>query len=151
MIHGEGSSKELIDGALNDLHKSFAALTQDEQKYANIFLHDIQSGNVAVEPGKTLRDYITEYQYKAKNDQIQGLAAILGIDQPLLRTFMDLKVTETNINEFGRFDELKNTVDKARAKAYFEKVENTTIPAFKVNIKVDALLRKFIIGGGFEV
>ena len=151
LIHGEGSSKELIDGALNDLHKSFAALTQDEQKYANIFLHDIQSGNVAVEPGKTLRDYITEYQYKAKNDQIHGLVAILGIDQPLLRTFMDLKVTETNINEFGRFDELKNTVDKARAKAYFEKVENTTIPAFKVNIKVDALLRKFIIGGGFEV
>ena len=29
---------------LDDLHKSFAALTQEEQKYAALFLHDIQRG-----------------------------------------------------------------------------------------------------------
>lgn len=151
LINGEEISKGLIAGALSDLHKSFAALTQEEQKYANIFIHDIQSGSIEVESGKTLRDYITEYQYKAKNDQIHGLTTLLGIDEKLLRNFMDLKITKNNINEFGRFDQLKNTVDKVRAKAYFEKLENTTIPAFKVNIKVDELLRNFIIGGGFEV
>lgn len=38
--------KALQDGAetaavLDELHKSFATLTQEEQKYANIFLHDV--------------------------------------------------------------------------------------------------------------
>ena len=31
-----------------------------------------------------------------------------------------LDLTESNINEFGRFDDLKNSVDKARAKTFFE-------------------------------
>ena len=34
---------------------------------------------------------------------------------------MGLGLTKTNINEFGRLDELKKSVDKAKAKAYFEK------------------------------
>ena len=55
--------KALQDGeetasVLDELHKLFAALTQKEQKYANIFLHDVHSGDVTVEDGKTLRYYI---------------------------------------------------------------------------------------------
>lgn len=37
-------------------HKTFATLSQEEQKYANIFLHDIQRGDVEVTVGKSLRD-----------------------------------------------------------------------------------------------
>ena len=29
-------------------------------------------------------------------------------------------VNDKNLNDFGRFDALKETVDKAKAKAYFE-------------------------------
>ena len=82
-------------------------MNQEEQKYANIFLHDVQRGDVFVEEGKTLRDYITEYQFKAKNDQIHRFADTIGIDEDKLRCMMELKLTETNINEFGRLDELK--------------------------------------------
>jgi len=64
---------------------------------------------------------------------------------------MSSGLTEANINEYGRFDELKNTVDKDKAKAYFEKLEGTTIPAFKVNIRVHNLLQKFIIEDGFDI
>lgn len=32
---------EEIAAVLDELHKSFASLTQEEQKYANIFLHDV--------------------------------------------------------------------------------------------------------------
>ena len=85
LIRHEGSKKELIDDALEELHKTFATLSQEEQKYANIFLHDVQRGDVLPEQGKTLRDYITEYQYKAKNDQIHCFAEILGIDEEKLR------------------------------------------------------------------
>ncbi|MEG1718626.1 MAG: hypothetical protein RR333_08340, partial [Bacteroidales bacterium] len=116
-----------------------------------LFLHDIQRGDATMEDGETLRDYITAYQVKAQNDQIQYISAALGIDESKLRSMMGSRVTETNINEFGRFDDLKSTVDKAKAKAYFEKAENASIPLFKVNIKIDSLLRKFILEGGFDV
>jgi len=51
---------------LDELRKSFAMLTQEEQKYANIFLNDVASGNAKMKSGNTFRDYITEYQFKAR-------------------------------------------------------------------------------------
>ena len=151
LIRHEGSKKELIDDALEELHKTFATLSQEEQKYANIFLHDVQRGDVLPEQGKTLRDYITEYQYKAKNDQIHCFAEILGIDEEKLRTMMGLKLTEANINEFGRLDDLKKSVDKTKAKQFFEVKEQTRLTPPKVNMRIDKFLRDFILGGGFEI
>ncbi len=151
LIHSDDASEELTEQALNELHKSFATLNQDEQKYANIFLHDVQRGDVFVEEGKTLRDYITEYQYKAKNDQIHRVAVAFGLNEEKLRNMMDLKLTEANINEFGRLDELKNTVDKVKARAYFEQKEGIKLNPPKVNMKTDTLIRKFILSGGFEI
>lgn len=148
--------KALQDGAetasvLEELHKSFATLTQEEQKYANIFLHDVQNGDVTVDEGKTLRDYITEYMTSAKNDQIHRFATTIGVDEGLLRSFMQLKVTEANINEFGRFDNLKQSVDVALAKAYFESVSGESIKTFRIPMMIDQLLRRFIFEGGFDI
>jgi type I restriction enzyme R subunit len=39
----------------------------------------------------------------------------------------------------------------AKAKAYFEKLENTKLPPFKVNIKVHNLLQAFILKGGIDI
>jgi type I restriction enzyme, R subunit len=136
---------------LDDLHKSFATLTQEEQKYANIFLHEVASGNARMENGKTFRDYITEYQLKAKNDQIQSISRILGVDEKKLRNLLAANVNKANINEFGRFDDLKSSVDKVKAKEYFEKLENVKIPPFKINIRVHNLLQEFILKGGFDI
>jgi type I restriction enzyme, R subunit len=133
------------------LHKSFASLTQEEQKFANIFIHDVQSGNASIKSGKTFREYITEYQFNAKNAEIHQISQALGLEEVKLRNMMNSGISESNINDFGHFEELKNTVDKTKAKEYFEKLENQTIPPFKINIRVDSLLREFIIGGGFEV
>ncbi|GKS13713.1 DEAD/DEAH box helicase [Paenibacillus chitinolyticus] len=136
---------------LDDLHKSFATLTQEEQKYANIFLHDVESGNAKMESGKTFREYVTEYQFRAKNDQIRRVSRFLGVDERKLRNLMAANVTEASINEFGRFDDLKASVDKAKAKDYFEKLENANIPIFKINIKVHNLLQEFILKDGFDI
>ena len=57
---------------------------------------------------------------------------------------------DSNINEFGRFDDLKKTIDIDKAKEYFEKIENREVPIFEVNLKIDKLLRKFIIDGNLE-
>ncbi|CAG0983452.1 Type-1 restriction enzyme R protein [Methanosarcinales archaeon] len=140
-----------LQQTLDELHKSFASLTQEEQKYSNILLHDVQSGNTTLESGKTFKEYITEYQFKAKNAEIYRISQLLGLDETKLRNIMNSGITESNINEYGRFDELKNTVDKNKAKEYFEKLESSTIPPFKINIKVHNLLQKFIIRGGFEL
>ena len=137
--------------AEEELHKTFATLTQEEQKYAKIFLHDIQRGDIVPQAGKTMRDYITEYLARAHNDRLHQLADVLGVDEDLLRQFMDLAITEENINEYGRFDALKKTIDKAKAKAYFETVEGIKLIPPKVMQKADKLLRRFILEGGFEV
>ena len=59
------------------------------------------------EEGKTLKDYIVEYQTRAKDDQIHQLAVLFGLDEDKLRNMMGHKLTDANINEFGRLDDLK--------------------------------------------
>jgi type I restriction enzyme R subunit len=136
---------------LDELHKSFATLTQEEQKFANIFLNDVMSGNVKLAADKTFRDYITEYLYRAKYGQILKLSSLLGLDKDKLQKLMRENITELNINEYGRFDELKATVDRDKAKAYFEKIEGKTLPNFRISIKIDQLLKDFIGKDGFEL
>ena len=136
---------------LDELHKSFSTLTQEEQKFANIFLNDVMSGNVKLTADKTLRDYITEYLYRAKYGQILKISSLLGLDKDKLQNLMQSNVTELNINEYGRFDELKATVDRDKAKAYFEKLEGKTLPNFRISIKIDQLLKDFISKDGFEL
>lgn len=136
---------------LYELHSTFATLTQDEQKYASIFLRDIERGDATIVEGKSLRDYITEYQVKAKNDQISKCAILFSLDESKLRQFLSIKVTMDSINEFGRFDDLKNTVDIVKARQYFESKEKNKLTIPKVHMRVDEFLRRFIYEGGFEV
>ncbi|WP_202973753.1 type I restriction endonuclease subunit R [Mesosutterella multiformis] len=140
-----GPNAEITKRAEAELHSSFASLTQDEQKYANIFLHDIQRGDVKVEPGKSLRDYITEYMARADSDRIHRFSETFGLDEEKLRGLKEMTLTEGNINEYRRFDALKETVDKGKAKAYFEKHEGRRLPPPKVTIKIDSALRDFIL------
>ena len=103
-LHSDEATEDVKKKLLADLHKTFATLTQEEQKYANIFLHDVERGDVTVlDSKKTLRDYIAEYQENAKNDRIRKFATADGVDEAMLRTFLNLHVTEENINDFGRF------------------------------------------------
>lgn len=134
-----------VEEALNELHKSFAALTHDEQRIANIFLHDVQRGDVKLQEAKSFRDYITEYQFKAKEDEIHAIATSFGLDESKLRQLINAHVNENNINEFARFDALLNTVDKTKAKQYFEQEDGKEIPPFKVNVKVAAFLKEFVL------
>jgi type I restriction enzyme R subunit len=147
----DGVSPEAVEHLKNELHRSFASLTQDEQKYANIFLHDVESGNVTLGVGKTLRDYITFYQCAAKDDQLDSVVGALGIDRSLLVEFMSTNITDVNINEYGRFDKLCDSADRVRAKAFFEAKDGIALPSFKVGMKIDQLLRGFILKGGFDL
>lgn len=142
---------EELDRLNSELHKSFASLTQDDQRCAEVFLHDIESGNIKVTEGRTLRDYINQYAKKEKDDQVTKLVEALGVNEGQLRKLLALEITETNINEFGRFDDLKETIDKAKARSYFEEKEGVRVSPPKVNIKADKLLREFLMQGGIDI
>ncbi|MBH2536444.1 type I restriction endonuclease subunit R [Serratia marcescens] len=133
-----------IETTLNELHKSFASLTQSEQKYAKLFLHDLQRGDAQLLEGHTFRDYINTYKDNAENAQLNAVVNALGLDKELLIALMTNSVNDKNLNDFGRFDALKETVNKAKAKAYFEKKDGITIPLFKLNIRIDQFLKQFI-------
>jgi len=107
ILKQDGDDSEEIQKTLDELHKSFATLTQEEQKYAHIFLHDVQSGNLTINIKKTFREYITEYQANAKNSEIHDIAQLLGLDEAKLRLLMNTGITAANLNDYGRFDDLK--------------------------------------------
>lgn len=140
-----------LERAKEELHKTFASLTQEEQKYANIFLNDILRGDVMPEEGKTFRDYVTEYMAKAQDDQIHRFASRFGLDEGLLRTMMSGKVTDANINEYGRFEKLKKSADSQKAAEYFSELAGKKVPSPKVSILLDKLLRDFLKRGGFDL
>ena len=142
---------EETSGVLDELHRSFAVLGKEEQKYADMILVDIQSGNLTIEEGKILSDYIVEYQTKAHNDRIHRFSEALGVDEEALREFMSRPVTPENINEYGAFDRLMDKVDRKTARAYFERVEGVPIKPNRVANKIDAILRRFILEGGFDI
>ena len=147
--------KELQEGveatrALKELRKSFAVLTQEQQKYAKIFLADVQQGNVLVEDNKTLVDYINKYQADARNDKIHRFASAIGIDENLLRDFMNQNITKENINEYGRFNKLADSVDKSVAKTYIEEKEGKPVRPYLIRQKICKYLEDFILPKSFE-
>ncbi|MCY8972880.1 HsdR family type I site-specific deoxyribonuclease [Bacillus atrophaeus] len=145
------ASKKEIENALNDLHKYFASLTEEQQKYANMVIHDLQNGDLAVDSTKTFIDYINEYQAKTENDRIHHLAIAFGLDEAALRKLMNFKVTEHNLNEYGRFANLLSSVDKKKAREWLEKKHGTKLKPFEVSQQTDALIRMFVLEGGFDI
>jgi type I restriction enzyme R subunit len=147
----EIGKQEDIETTLKELHSTFATLTQEEQKYAQVFLNDIYRGEVKITQGKTLKDYITSYQVQAKNDQIRRCATVFGLNEEKLRHFLARKISMDSINEFGRFDELLNSIDISKARQYFEIIEQKKLSIPQVHIKIDEFFRHFIYEGGFEI
>lgn len=141
---GDASAKE---ATLAELHRSFTSLSQEDQKFAEIFLHDIQRGDVQIDPTRTFRDYLVDYKVRAKNKDFEAVVAMLGIDPAKLAALAEAHVSEVNLNEYGRFDDLRKTVDAQRAKVYFERIEGKPLPMFKVKIKAANLLSDFLIRG----
>lgn len=125
--------------AFNELLASFAVLSKEDQKFAEQFLHDVQSGNIKLNPELSLNDYITQYKQQAANDEIQKFIDDLGLDGDLLQTMLARKYTSENL-DLGKLNELKNTVDKDKAKVYFNEERMIFL-----NKQIDEFLRKIII------
>lgn len=150
LLQTDGNSNDQVLNAKEELHKTFATLSQEDQKYANIFLHDIERGEVK-DISLSFREQIVKYKTKDKDTQIQKLVKALGVDETKLKNMIEKNPEEANLNEFGMFDDLKSTVDKSKAKEYFEKLDETELTKVKVNQKTSKLLKEFILRGGFDI
>jgi type I restriction enzyme, R subunit len=135
----------------NELHHSFATLSQEEQKFAYLFLHDIERGEAKLVEEKSLRDYITDYRVRNKNDQIQQFADIFGFDVAKLKAVMNLDKYKEKPDEFGRLHSIKNSFDLDKAKKYFESTTSEILSDFQVHIKFASFLNEFISQGGFNL
>lgn len=144
-LYTEGPGSELTRTALRELHKTFAMLSRTDQRTAIVILHDIQSGDLHLEAGKTIQDYISEYQLKELYGQISILHDATGLNVSMMRNILKGNVDERNINEFNRFDNLKLTLDLQKARIFVSKVEGNNVAARLVVPKVDRLLRMFIL------
>lgn len=140
-----GDDEQAKETTLADLHRSFTSLSQEDQKIADIFLHDIQRNAVRIDPSRTFRDYLNDYKKEAANNEIAAIVALLGVDSEMLIALISNQLTEANLNEYGRFDELRGTVNQQKAKAYFDGLEGESLPMFRVNIKASNLLKDFVL------
>lgn len=130
---------------LEEVHAGFARLSSEDQVFANLWLHDVASGDAELRDGKTVQDYINDYKRTHQDRQIEQLVGALGIDETVLRAMLDAHVTESTIDEYGRFTTLKASVDQQLAQAYLEQREGRSMPRIKVNIEVDKMLRAFVL------
>lgn len=124
--------------ALEELHHSFATLSKEDQKFAELFLHDVQSGDIKLDSDLALSDYITTYKQKDANDKVLKIIKNLGLDGDLLRAMLARKYTGENL-DLGRLNDLKETVDREKAKVYFNEER-----IFYLNIRIDEFLRELI-------
>ena len=114
-------------------------------------IHDIESGDLIIEENKSFMDYITQYATKAENDQIRKLAQSFDLDENKLRNMMTLPVSAKNLNEYGRFDDLLNSVNYDIARKSLEEIYGRTIEIWEAHVEVQKILRDFILQGGFDL
>ena len=86
-----------------------------------------------------------------KSEQVRRAVQLLGVEGPMLSNMVALGLSDANLNEFGRFDQLCATADIEKAQAYFEAAEGQPVKGFRVAARLKGLLKKFITDGGMEL
>ncbi|KGF09361.1 DEAD/DEAH box helicase [Tissierellia bacterium S5-A11] len=131
-----------------ELHSSFSMLSQERQKLAGSLLYGIQTGKIDLDPNKTFNDYINEMLGKLENRKIKIVVKNLGCSEELLRELFRKGVTETNISEYGVFDELKESCDREKSREFFEAEHGESYSDSYLSMYIDKYLRYFLLHNG---
>lgn len=144
-LYTSGPGSEHVKAAQAELHNAFASLNQRDQRTAQRILHDIESGDLRLSPGKTIYDYIIDYQKRECDQQVYTLGEATGLNITKLQELISKDTTEQNINEQGRFDALVQTLDKAKTVDFLKKVTGQDVPKRFVITNMSSILRRFIL------
>lgn len=144
-LYTTGPGSELVKAAQAELHNAFASLDQRDQRTAQRILHDIESGDLAVSPGKTIYDYIYDYQKRECDQQVFTLSEATGLHLGKLRDIVNKDTNEQNINEQGRYQELIATLDRAKAAEFLRRMKGQEVRPQFVITNTSAIIRRFIL------
>ena len=109
-------------------------LPREQQRYANLFISDVQLGEITVDPTMTFRDYIAKYRRKAEDARIARIVRRLGCHEKLLRTLLDRKayVEEKVCLDEPKYVERQES-GKMRLTSYAKEHEEECFLQFKVD------------------
>ena len=144
-LYTSGAGSELAKAAQRELHNAFASLSQRDQRTAQRILHDIGSGDLRLSKDKTIYDYILDYQKRECDKQVFTLAEATGLDLYSLKDLVGSDITEENINEHGRFDDLINTRDRDKCADFLKKLTGKEVARRYVSINISKAVRRFIL------
>ena len=144
-LYTSGPGSEHVQEIQRELHNAFASLDQRDQRTAKRILHDIESGDLRLSPGKTIYDYIHDYQKRECDQQIYTLAEATGINIIMLKELISNDTTAENINEHGRFGALVATLDKVKSVDFMKKVTGQDVPKRFVITNMSSIIRRFIL------
>lgn len=144
-LYTSGPGSEHVKSAQAELHNAFASLNQRDQRTAQRILHDIESGDLRLSPGKTIYDYILDYQKRECDQQVYTLSEATGMNITKLKDIISKDTNEQNINEQGRFDELIRTLDKVKAVDFLKRVTGHDVPKRFVITNMSSIARRFIL------
>lgn len=143
-IQINGKDGEFVYTLLNEVRKSFAFLNQDDQKIANIIIHEIQSGDLVLNSDSTFIDILNSYKNRKRDDNIREFSERWGIPEDELRKFVDENNNYNNINEYGRLDNLLNITSLDKTIKYYFEHYNQKLNNIKARKKLIDELKAFI-------
>lgn len=144
-------SEAETQAVLDELHVAFARLPRADQLLAEVMIHDIQGGDLQLEPGLTFMDYLNVYRSRTEEGHVDSLVKAFGVDRAMLVELMASVTTSSDPNSHGRLDQLKATFDMDTAKAYFESVTGEVWKPRIVRMRAMNLLTDFITKGAFDL
>ena len=143
----EAEKQELLD----DLHATFSMLRREDQVLAEVLIHDIQGGDMQLEPGMTFRDCLNQYRQRTEDGRIDSLVKAFGIDKNMLVELVREATGVSDPNTYGKLDALRETIDVDKAKRYFEEVTGAKWKTRHVRMRADTLITYFIVHGDFDL
>ena len=138
-------SEEEKSEVLTELHHSFMHLSQDDQKFANLILHDIDTGTLIMKPDKSFSDYIVEYKINSKNKNARRVSEAFGVDLDLLISLCEGEY------ELSQLSLLEDTIKWDIAHEFFVTRYGKPLKQSRLGILLHEYLKQFIDSHGADV
>ena len=151
LLLSEDSSAYETTDLKASLHKNFASLPKDKQIIAEMIINDFENGDLIFVEGWDFNDYINARSISELDKKISKLVNFTGVDENKFRELINLNLTEKNLNEYGRFDALKETADFDTITNNLSRLKGNEVKPYRSKIYLNDVLRKFLIEGPFDL
>lgn len=125
-------------------------ISDNEQQHSHSGTHTINTDEqLSLFDADTSSSFTEEPDEKkpdvSNTSEIHTFSEAFGLDEAQLRTIVESGATEENLNEYGRFNKLLETVDKEKAGTIID--ENGELPQFRRNPLIHKAIREFVLHG----